>query len=286
MSEQFLRKIKLVAESSVDRKVFEGLRVRFRIEKSSESTSNKSKIEIYNLSETSRTFFESDEIKASLFVGYLGAKKDQVTKSLETFGESGLIFSGTVSKNEQGKTISRRQGSEWITTLELGDGEKQLAESKVDLAFNPGTSMQAIISQVVASFGLPIGPQESGASGVAEFGMSLSGKAKDVLDGLARRFGFEWSVQNDAVQITKNDAVTPETAVIVSPETGLVENVMKTESGLEARMLLNPELTPGRAIKVEGTAQVSDGLFKCTKVVHEGDNYGPEWSSHLEAKTL
>jgi hypothetical protein len=53
-------------------RTLEGLRVSFEIEKTSESTSNKAKIMIYNLNEDNRAFFESESLSVILSAGYKG----------------------------------------------------------------------------------------------------------------------------------------------------------------------------------------------------------------------
>src|SRR5687768_15447735 len=91
---------------------FSNLRVQFKVEKTSESASNKGIIKIYNLSKDSRTFIESDELQVRLSAGYAGLVEQ--------------IFVGEIGPNAQGKTMSVRQPPDWITTIECGDGEVAL----------------------------------------------------------------------------------------------------------------------------------------------------------------
>ena len=275
MSQQYLRNVSVrCTDKNGLQKAFNGLRVTFEITKSEDSSANKANIKVYNLNKNSRSFVEDQQLTVELLVGYKG------TRGTETLAQ---LFIGNMGEKGIGRTYSERMGQEWVTTFEVGDGEKQLNESHVELSFDKGVPFPAIISQVVQSFGLPLGSVQPVGEGIAANGFTASGRAKDVMDKLASRFGFNWSIQNNSVQITREGVPTPETAVVLSPQTGLIGNVTKREKGIELRALLNPQIVPGRILSVINSAQVTAGFFKTTSAKYVGDNYGEDWTVSVEA---
>lgn len=252
-------------------KTFENLRVTFKIEKTSESSPDKSHIKIYNLNSTSRAFCEIDQpgdIKVQLFVGY------------ENFAEK--IFSGDVRKS-----TSVHQFPEWITELECGDGEEELSTATVDQSYAAGTPMTAILNQVLEALGLDKGVQTlTDLTGkITINGESVSGKAKDVIDNLAARYGFEWRVQDNAVQINPKAQAVETEAIAISARTGLISDVIKRgKDGLEFKSLIIPTLAPGKLVEVN--ARLDNGFFKVRKVTFSGDTAGEDWYATCECAFL
>jgi hypothetical protein len=269
MTQQFLRVAQLKAFAPIFTgqglgRDYTGLRVKFKIEKNIRSEANKATIKVFNMNEYSRTFLESEGTQIELSAGYPGEIKQ--------------IFIGDITK-----ATSMKKSPDWITTLECGDGETKLRESHLEKSWGPGTPFLAIFQQGIRALGLDIGPQVFPITAITSNGFSFSGKAKDMLDVLAKRFGLEWSVQNGAVQVTQDGQPTPETAVMISPVSGLIGNVVKQEKFIEFKNLLNPEIQPGRLISIVRAAQI-EGFFKCRRVVFDGDTHDGPWFSHVEAE--
>ena len=278
MGQQYLRSAILRLENSTFQVlILENLRVSFEIVKDESSTVNKAKIQVFNLNQNSRTFLEDEELKVQLEVGYE-----------TTIGESSneILFIGNLGKKGKGRTWSERMGQEWVTNIECGDGEKQVAETNAQVSFDKGVPFTAIISQVAQSFGLPIGNVQPVGEGIALNGFSADGKAAKILDKLAKRFNFNWSIQNNAVQITREGIPTPEVGVVLTPQTGLVGNVTKREEGIQCKALLNPQISPGRLLTIAGSAQVTAGVYKVTKATYRGDTFGAAWNTEIEAIAL
>lgn len=253
---------------------FTGLRVKFRAEKTSESIANTAKISIFNLKKESRTFLEGEDMTLQLDVGY--------PSKTET-----IVF-GNITK-----ALSDQKHPDWITTIEVGDGQKNLKEKHIDVSWKEGTPYQAILQQAISSLGLTLGPNTFAVSEIAGGGFSFSGKAKDLIDVLAKRFGVEWSVQNGAVEASTDKTPLPGTAAVVSSTTGLIGNVKKTARkdnkgksvvGIEFKNLINGDIAPGRAISVS-SADV-DGFFKVRKAVLDGDTHDGPWFVYAEAEAL
>lgn len=277
MAQQFIRQANITAtsESGLQRSI-SGLRVQFKFMKTSSSSSNRGTVKIYNLNKDSRTFLEGTNVTFKMDVGYLG-NEEQLVRGVVT------------------KAVSVRKLPDWITEIEIGDGEKNLLEKNIQKSWGVGTPFATIITQAIDALGLTKGSQITPVVDIATEGYSYSGPAKGLLDYLAKKFELTWSVQDDALNITPKDLATLETAVVVSPTTGLLGNIEKqgtsTTSGdqekirVQFKNLLNPQLRPGRSISIIGSSEIV-GIFKCLRAVFEGDTHGEKWMTAVEAEQL
>ena len=101
---------------------------------------------------------------------------------------------------------------------------------------------------------------------------------------MAKRFNFDWSVQDGAVQATQDGAPVPGLAILVSSSTGLIGNVVKRAEGIEFTTLLNGEIKPGRLLSIDSFDV--KGFFKTRKVTFQGDTHDGPWFANVEAAPL
>lgn len=258
---------------------FTGLRVSFSIEKSSTSNPNTSKVQIYNLSPSSRSFVEQKQQVLLLEVGY-------APPGVEPFLEG--ISSGDIRK-----VTNERNGTDWLTTFELGDGELALQEAQLNKSFEAGASLTKMIRETAQSFGKAV----NNISGITEktfkSGLMLTGSSKDNMDKLVATGGSEWSIQDDEVIVLGKRETTSEEAILISERTGLIGSPVKREEGVEFTSLLIPRLRPGRRIKIESKATFFDsnigqsrpftGEYRVRKAIHTGDTLEGVWETKVEA---
>ncbi len=277
MGDQFLRivRFKTVLTSGageaaipgiVGLKDYTGLRTQFKISKTSESAPNKGTIKIFNLNQASRTELERDDLKVILEAGYPGGVEE--------------LFKGDVAK-----VSSVKVAPDWITTLECGDGEKSLRVKHIDKSWGAGTPFSAIIGQALLGLGLTQGPNVPVGADIAIGGFSFSGPIKRLMDLMAKRFGFEWNVQNETVQISMDGVPTLDVPVIINPRTGVIGNIIKREKGIEFKTLLNPKIKPGITISVLESI-ISAGNYKCRKVDFDGDSHAGPFFATVEAEPI
>lgn len=276
---QFIRNARLrVGTKGTLEKEYVGFRLNFKFDKNLESSPNTGIINIYNLSQESREKFEAKNAICSLDVGY--------------GNELLQLFSGNIAK-----ATTRKSGIDRITEIELGDGEKAYQEAKIDLTFPPGATADQIIQKVAFSFKDVV---SGGVNAIREFiipkfksygtGVILSGTAKDILDSLTKTVGMEWSIQDGELQIIEQQKPTNDESVFLSPTTGLIGSPGKIKAdagknipdgGIEFQCLLQPKLKPGRLIEIE--SELISGVYRISKVTHEGDNFAGNWVSKCEA---
>lgn len=129
-------------------------------------------------------------------------------------------------------------------------------------------------------------------------GFSIFDMAKDVLRNTCMATKTSWSIQNGAVQIVENAKAKPGAAIVLSPSSGLIGRAVQTIQGIEGTCLLNFNIVPTRAIKVDSKLidqavldqsytgaksndlypkLATDGMYKVFYVGHVGDTHGEEF---------
>jgi len=262
MSKLFLRN----AQLSVGEKQF-NTRFSFNIVKTASGSANKGKVSAYNLAEDSRSFIEKSTDLMQFKAGYQN--------------NLSLLFIGNVKK-----VTHTRSGPDIVTTLECGDGEKQITESTIELSLGPGAKVSQVITAAKDALGVAAGVIKGLPDTAFQNGFSFSGPVAELLDKMAKKAGLVWSVQNNALQIFPESDNTGETAVLLNDETGLIGVPNKTDEGFVCRSLLNPELAPGRLVQIESKMLTIKGTFKIDKVEHTGDTQEGDWITELEGKGI
>jgi hypothetical protein len=240
---------------------FDGLRIVFQVEKNSESNPNTAKISVYNLSAEGRSLAEHKSAIVILEVGY-GERIEQ-------------LFYGDITR-----AYISRQGPDWVTTVECGDGSDALRSVHVDKSYAPGTDLKQVIKDVAQSFvdqgKVVIGSLLGIQSEKAQSGIALSGSSKPILDDLAAKQSLEWSLQNNTLQMLPKDKDNGLEAVLLTPETGLIGSPINREvgdsPGVEFTALIQPQLIPGRLVKIK--SREADGVYKLNEVAFQGDTHG------------
>jgi hypothetical protein len=251
--------------AGLEGKRLEGLRVKFEIEKTIEKFVNKASISVYNLTRDSQSLCEKKDLTLLLSVGYGALLED--------------IFKGDVAR-----PITVMEGSDYITTFEVGDGEKAYKESKVNFTFKEGTALKDMFLDVAKTFGKQIKDMADLPADKLLNGFTATGLSRNVLDDITAKSGLEWSIQDGDIQITKRGKTTSEEAVLLSSSTGLIGRPMKKDDSYEFTSLLQPKIKPGRKVQID-TPNLK-GIFRCEKVIHKGDNFDKDWFTVMEAKPV
>lgn len=250
---------------------YKDLRVEFDFEKTIESKPNKGTVKVYNLTKDNRSKAEQTGNVLVLKAGY--------GTNIET------IFSGDVARAK-----TELNGTDYITTFELGDGEQMYNVAKSELSFAQGTDIKEAVQTILGSIGAAIGDITGLKSEKLTAPLVLSGNVRKHLDDLGKRQGFEWSIQDDAFQILEKGKPTKEEAVLLSSDTGLV-GIPKnkfgkdiTEKGIEFDSLLNGKIKVGRKVIIE--SKFFQGIYRVEKVKYVGGNYATEFFCRCEAKPI
>lgn len=297
----------IVGQSGKDGILITDLRMSFSIEKTLNETLNKSTIKIYNLAPTSRKLVETPNNAVILKAGY---KQDKGALT---------IFVGIVRRS-----LTSREGPDWITELELDDGLIAYRDSKFSATYNSGTLGTDVLKQVASNLGLPVGSIPESTKQYPD-GFSFVGRTRDAMNKVCNYLGFSWSIQNQEVQIIKKGGFKERTAIVISQDSGMVgspELEAKTMSdklaakqglttssngvitrksdkltvsnnqpkdrlevqGYKVNTLLQPTILPGHVVKIE--AEGINDFYKVERVTHQGGNFESEFSTELSVRFI
>jgi hypothetical protein len=244
----------------------------FRVTRSLKTKPNSMEIAIFNLNqENQQKLQQSKNLVARLTAGY----KDRV----------GQIFFGEVRDVD-----SRHEGADWVTVLESGDGERARARGRINKSFAPGTRLSKVLKKLGKELpGVDQGNLVEALSTVGdpEFvnGVTVSGSAAREIDKLIKSAGLEWSIQDGAIQVLKAGEPLSDTAVVLTPETGLIGSPTVSAKGvLTCTALLNSDIVPGRQIVVK-SRQV-DGRYRAIRCDYDGSTTGDNWYVKIEGKEI
>jgi hypothetical protein len=278
MSQKFGRSIKLqigqlLIEEVADRDM---LAVSFDVSRSLGGHPNKASIQVLNLSKTSRAKLTlPGKISVSLAAGYVN---DAVTQ----------LFQGDVRYSNL-----TNEGVDWITKFETGDGSKAAKTARVNKSFRKPKPRDLLreLGRVLQANGIKRGNLDAKISeggivaGLNEYlgGVVLSGMAVDVMTRVCTDLGYEWSIQDEQIQILRPNETNTDNILRISPSSGLIGSPQLGKKGLITfRMLLDGRARPGGPIQLE--SENLSGDLRVEKIRHIGDTWGKDWYSDVEAK--
>jgi hypothetical protein len=264
-----------------------GLRIRFKAKKTAKADPSTLDLSITNLSASTRAKLSaSARPPVVLMAGYKEA--------------AGLIFAGPA------RTIDHlREGADWTTHILCGDGE-QAYKGFSSFSFKAGTKKGVVLTRWtddLKGLGIDVADAQAairrgGLPGLKEYftqGFAAHGRTMKEGDRLLASIAAEYSVQDGRLVITEVAKPTTEPAVVLSAETGLlgspdhgapekVEGEPAPVSLLKAKALLNGELRPMRAMRLETASR--SGFYRLETVEHSGDSHGQDWFTAVEARPL
>ena len=254
-----------------DGKRWEGLRMAFDAGKSGKQ--DKATVKVWGLAQDSRKrFAQNEDKKVRLYAGY---------------GEDiQLLFSGDLSKAN-----SVSNGPEWVTSLELGDGEKSRQDDRVSASFKPGTAFKKILKEVVDSFknvdAVEAGKKilsgdVSGGVDTLFAGVSLLGNSHDILEEELKKVGYSFVIQDGILLLVKDGGVVPRAFIPeISSASGMIGSPEVGEKGrVKVVNLLAPNIRPKHRVKL--VSRHLSGEYRVENIQHKGDTDATEWYSTME----
>ena len=249
------------------------LDVQFSIERSLKPEPNTAEIKVWNFNPDHRSQLEElDKVACAVEAGYEGGFAS--------------LFVGTLRT-----TFSVRENASIVTTLQSGDGEKEYKQSRINLSIAKATPNASVLQQITKALKIAEGnlatvtPLLLATSPLFPQGGVLSGSASQIMTRVSQSLGFEWSIQEGALQLLQRSAPLTATAVLLSASTGLIGSPSIDNEGiLTAQCLLIPDVFPGRLLVLESERLV--GSYRIEKCNYSGNTAGPEWYIDIEAKKL
>jgi len=259
-----------------------GHRVVFDVEKSLQPEPNICELTVWNLSESQRASLEE-----------LEPKKDDprgIPVKIEAGygGDNAQIFLG-----ELRAVTSVKNGPDWETKLDGGDGEKATKGKRLNVAYGAKTPVDTVLRAMVRALGIGDGNvgkavarlKQAGAAKLFPNGKVITGPVARRLTDFARSADLEWSIQDGAIQILDRGKTLAGLAVRLTPKTGLIGSPTVDQNGvLTAQCLMIPDIRVGGLIVVE-SRRVS-GNYRVERAHWRGDSHGGDWYITLEASRI
>ena len=296
---QWKRKIQIIIGKKGTGLLVENLRIHFEVGKTIESAPNVAIIKIYNLHPDNEAKVKNEFDEVLLNAGYEGAMR--------------LVFRGNIKR-----VYRYREGADYITEIEAGDGDKDFSRAVMNETLAAGTTNAQLVDRAVGTF-KGVGGTTKGHVQVTERsrlrGKVISGNTRDVLHDVSRESGANWSIQDGQLVIVSANDVLPGEAIVIRADTGMLGAPEINDKGIAVKCLMNPMLRVNGAIKLDNNgikakrvkAQAlatkrekqetnaplgreneqlvrldPDGIYKVLKLTHKGDNRGQDWVSEIE----
>jgi hypothetical protein len=259
------------------------LSIRFKVMKSVKKEPNTIELDVMNLSKDHRGEIESaKDVQLQLSAGYV----DNIQ----------VIFDGSLrlakNKKKRKNTASvKRIGLEVITEIEGEDGGTAYRDAFVSASFPAGTPVTSVFKSIIREMGIGEGnlvefSRFSSIRGIGnqyQEGTVVHGKAHREMNRLVKALGLTWSVQNGNLQLLEGGKSLQETAVRLTPSSGLIGSPSKENDGsITCTALLIPDLYPGRKVVID--ARDVDVQAIIQRVTYNGDTAGAEWYAQMELK--
>lgn len=270
-----------VGRTDSDRGIeLKGLRFSFEIDKGNSSTPNIAKFNIYNISSESRYLFEEAGKIIICKLGWAG-RGDPTSKEVLASLDKNLeiCYQGQIIEN--GYEL-KKNGADTVVSIQCGTEINKLRNATFNQSYDKNTKVDSIVNDLAGGLGLNVSFIPKLDLGTFLNGFMASGNIKGMLDQILGSKDLDWSVQDDELIITEKGEPTDPTAILITPETGLIGTPTKTkEGGIKFKTLLNPKIKPQTLIKL--VSSTYEGLVVPQRVKYIGDFDGGPFDCDIEA---
>jgi hypothetical protein len=293
MSRQFGRECNVTVDSGGHGVAIEHLRIAFDITKTSGRFPNPGTVKIYNLSPDNERKIKGEFDDVIVNAGYHGATR--------------VIFRGNIKK-----LSLYPEGTNRVTEIECGDGDKDLRESVINVTLAASTTNAQLLDHVMGTFTTTTKGHVVLKDRKRARGKVISAMGPDVLDDLAADSDANWSIQDAKLVMVPVDGVLPGEAILINADTGMLGTPVIDDKGIVVECQLNPQIAVHGLVKIDnngirikalktaqkkpGAAHPSktktkvterldpDGVYAVYKVQHKGDTHGSEWKTSVYCK--
>lgn len=260
-------RIEVVDRTTGDGRAWSDLRMRWSVMKDGGSEPNRVTVDVHNLSPDSRGFLDGDGLRLILRAGY------------------GDGTPPVIAVADVGEVTHERDGTDWISTLDGGDGEVAYRDAYVAASLGPDSFVDeaiATVADALGAAGITVDQDRIRSLPVVSRlqGWSFEGSARDALDELTAGLGYDWSIQDGELRFVEIGGYDETAGVVLKASTGLIGTPKRTRDGWEVTSLLQPTIRPGGRVRVE--SQVVSGWMLVGDVTHSGDTHGTDWTTTAE----
>lgn len=257
MTQQWLRKVRLVIGNGSDGIDCSDLRIRFVVRKAEVGFPEHADITITNLSNATANKIRNEYKEVYLEAGYQG--------------NSAEIFRGEIV---QVRGPGRESPTDTYLNVIATASQKAHSYAVVNKTLAAGHTFKDQVDAVLEAmkpFGVTAGYITDLGTTKMPRGRAMFGMARNQLRAICGSVGAAWFISGDKLNIVKYGETLPGDAVVLNSETGLIGMPVQTIEGVEARCLLNPQL------KVDGKVKINEASIQKAK-------YNVDWQNSYEVQ--
>lgn len=272
MARKYIRQVR-VTLSGGGAYIVTGCMIEFDVEKTISSVPNSGVVRIWNLSKSTRNAVGKEFDSIQVEAGY---------------AEIGL---GIILKGKIREVFHRRDETDVITEIAVGDGDLADRTGFVAKTYPAGTEIRDIVEDIYQN-SMP-GITRGELKGLDDLpavndDVTLVAPTRRAMDELGRTNDFYWSYQNETLETIPADGYLAY-RVLISPESGMVGVPTVTDRGVVVQALLDPAIRPNRIIEVRSeTLEMNDApsTYRVNGVRYFGDNMDGDFTVEVEGEKI
>lgn len=261
----------------------DGFDCKFDIRKDLTGKPNRALIEIYNLTQDHRDSLSERAAKGPVRVRLDAGYEDGTSRIFE--GDLRILYH------------DKRDGVDFVTTIESGDGDRTVSTARISKSWGPGTPVSTVIKDIAAALNIGEGNVLGSTAGALlegfgptfTGGTAVNGQAFRELARICKSAGIFWSIQDGTLQFLVGDQALSGTAVKVVASSvrdphslvGGMEEAPKIDhkGRLKVKTRIIPGVFPGRKIQLEDKS-----VWRVDKARYHGETRGHAWNIFIEAR--
>lgn len=258
--------------------LYDDLRIVFTVQKNimAMGQPNTLQVSFYNLAQETKQLLSKQATAFLLELGY-----ERGATPLQTVASAGIS-----------SVTSKREGAAIVTTVFGYDGQDGLAQAVSNKAYRGVTQLKQIVADLAADIpGIEVSVGniniDDGLT-TGSKGRVLTGRTSNLLQRLAREFGFSWTIDTGVFKAIA-DTLTNGNLFNVSSTNGnlmsatpRIDNVVQRFFGIDIATVLDARINPGDLVRLDSTVNPQiNGVYQATSVVHVGDTHANVWSTNI-----
>lgn len=201
---------------------------------------------------------------------------------------SDYIFRGIIRN-----VFRYREGA--TTTLQVLARGGELRKKEINVALGKNAKLSEVLQAIADAMGYRIVFKAEEYPQKFVSGYSMTDNPETILDKLARAYGFNWTIEQNALNVFTVEGGRSNVVRTINMRSGLEGIPEVTEVGADFSVRLNPSIKIGEKIELDTKYKsfnfsgvyypsqiqegAGDGEYTILKIVHRGDNYGQAWST-------
>ena len=253
-------------------------RIKFSIHKHKITTATPTVVQLYNLSEETRSLISrSGQKRIVIKAGWINTKMFQ-------------LFQGTINAS-----VTKRQGADLVTDIMSLASSASIGRTVISKTWGANTELKNVIIDLAKQLpGVSVFPKMINVknSRFGKQGITFACSVSDALDRLARTYGFTWHINNGTfVAVDDKDSMKAYDIPVLSTENGylmrcepMLATPFQKQIGVTIKSLLHPGIEPSGNVIVKSSVNPKlSGTYTVHTLNHIGDTHSSEWASNVES---